>query len=137
MGPGPAPGPPHQCGASDECMCSPGMNNNGHNMQDFVLASDEAECCDLCKKKSGCVGWTFVPKSGNQCWLKDKIRMLTPDGSVTSGSVTGPAPGPSPGPSGCPGGSLDACIKLSPSDPSAFQACVQVCQVKCKSELLV
>lgn len=134
-GPGPAPGPPHQCGASKECMCSPGMNNNGHNMQDFVAASDETECCDLCKKKEGCVGWTYVPKSGNQCWLKDQIGSLTSDGSVTSGSITGPAPAPTP--SGCPGGSLDACISLCPTDPTTFKACVHVCQQKCKHAVIV
>merc|ERR1719261_781513 len=45
-----------------------------------------------------------------------------------------PPPSPSPSPSGCPGGSLQACIALCPSDPAAFQACMKVCQARCKSE---
>merc|ERR1711920_1027999 len=36
--PGPSPGPAHQCGTSKACMCNPGMNNDGHNMDDFVVA---------------------------------------------------------------------------------------------------
>lgn len=136
--PGPAPGPPHQCGTSKACTCSPGMNNGGHNMQDFVVSADESACCDLCQKKEGCVGWTYVPKSGNQCWLKDSIDSLTSDGSVTSGSIgSGPSPSPGPAPSGCPGGSLNACIALCPTDPTTFQTCVHTCQLRCGQEIVV
>jgi len=62
------------------------------------------------------------------------------------GSTDGPAPGPAPPsppspptptPSGCPGGTMQACIGLCPSDPTAFKACVAVCQERCKSEVVV
>merc|ERR1711988_87998 len=53
------------------------------------------------------------------------------------GPSPGPAPGPSPTPSGCPGGSLSACIGLCPSDPTAFQACVKICQQRCSGKSVV
>merc|ERR1711981_1216628 len=31
--PSPSPSPPHQCGAKDTCFCSPGMNNDGRNLE--------------------------------------------------------------------------------------------------------
>jgi len=144
--PPPAPGPPQQCGSSSACVCSPAKNNNGHNMQNAVQAGNQSHCCDLCQQTSGCVGWTFIPKDGNACWLKDEVGDLTDDGYVTSGHIgTLPPPTPvpvpvpvpptpvpvpvpvpptpvpvpvppSPSPSGCPGGSLDACIDLCPMD---------------------
>merc|ERR1712137_217637 len=49
----------------------------------------------------------------------------------------GPSPAPSPGPSGCPGGSLSACMNLCPTDPTAFQACVKICQQRCSGESIV
>jgi cellulose 1,4-beta-cellobiosidase len=57
----------------------------------------------------------------------------------TDGGAPGPSPGPAPGPSpsGCPGGSLSACMNLCPTDPTAFQACVKVCEEKCTSENVV
>jgi len=47
-----------------------------------------------------------------------------------------PSPGPSPGPSpsSCPGGSLSACMDMCPSDPVAFQACMQICLKRCSGE---
>merc|ERR1712139_179682 len=32
-GPSPVPSPPHTCGSSGACTCSPGMNNDGNNME--------------------------------------------------------------------------------------------------------
>lgn len=61
-------------------------------------------------------------------------------GSTTGSSpAPGPAPGPSPGPSpsGCPGGSLSECMKMCPSDPAAFKACVGICEARCKSSIIV
>merc|ERR1712139_509670 len=55
----------------------------------------------------------------------------------TDGSGPSPSPPSPPSPSGCPGGSLQACIGLCPSDPSAFQACVAVCEQRCKSDIVV
>jgi cellulose 1,4-beta-cellobiosidase len=57
----------------------------------------------------------------------------------TDGGAPGPSPGPAPGPSpsGCPGGSLSACMNLCPTDPTAFQACVKVCEQKCAGESVV
>lgn len=142
--PPPAPSPPHQCGSADACVCSPAMNNNGHNMDSSSISTpNETACCDACQKREGCVGWTFVPKDGNACWLKDEIGELTEDGYVTSGSLgvvpvptpsPQPTPSPSPVPSNCPGGSLDACIDLCPSDDTdLFKSCVQSCQRRCQS----
>lgn len=141
--PPPAPSPPHQCGSSSSCTCSPAMNNGGNNMDSSpVRATDEADCCDQCQQRDGCVGWTFIPKDGNACWLKDVIGDLTSDGYVTSGSVGAgpspsptPSPTPSPSPSDCPGGSLDACIDLCPED--VFASCVKSCQRRCKSQYFV
>jgi len=68
------------------------------------------------------------------------VEKNSPNSSVTYSNVkvgdfgstydSGPTP-PSPG--DCPGGSLTACIGLCPSDATAFQACVAVCQQKCSS----
>jgi len=68
-------------------------------------------------------------------------------GEIGSTDGSGPSPpGPSPpsppsppgpSPSGCPGGSLQACIGLCPSDPAAFQACVNVCTQRCESDIVV
>jgi cellulose 1,4-beta-cellobiosidase len=58
-------------------------------------------------------------------------------GSTTSGVTPGPSPPPSPGPAGCPGGSLSACMNLCPTDPTAFQACVKICEKRCPSSLVV
>merc|ERR1711985_32524 len=57
----------------------------------------------------------------------------------TDGGSPAPSPGPAPGPSpsGCPGGSLSACMNLCPTDPTAFQACVKVCEEKCASANVV
>ncbi len=42
---------------------------------------------------------------------------------------------PSPGAIYCPGGSLEACIKLCPTDePAAFEACVEVCEDRCDTD---
>merc|ERR550532_1278921 len=51
----------------------------------------------------------------------------------------GPSPGPSPSPppSGCPGGDLQACMGLCPADPTAFKACVQVCEQRCHGDTVV
>merc|ERR1712150_334283 len=153
--PPPVPSPPQQC---DKCVCSPGMNNGGHNMQNAVRADNETHCCDFCQQTKGCVGWTFIPKDGNACWLKDQIDGLQADGLVTSGSIgTVPPPSPvpptpvpvpptpvpvpptpTPTPSDCPGGSLDACIDLCPTDDTAlFHACVKSCQKRCKETILL
>merc|ERR1719265_973739 len=51
------------------------------------------------------------------------------------GSTTGSTPAPSPAPSDCPGGSLSNCIDLCP--PDVFAACVESCQRRCSSEILV
>jgi len=51
------------------------------------------------------------------------------------GSTTGSTPAPSPAPSDCPGGSLSNCINLCPAD--VFAACVESCQQRCSSEILV
>merc|ERR1719235_1845512 len=86
----------------------------------------------------------------------DDVENNAPDSSVTFsnirfgeiGSTDGGSPGPSPGPSppgpapgpspsGCPGGSLSACMNLCPTDPTAFQACVKVCEQKCAGESVV
>merc|ERR1712039_1126328 len=130
-------------------------------MQNAVQAGNQSHCCDLCQQTSGCVGWTFVPKDGNACWLKDEIGDLTDDGYVTSGHIgTLPPPTPvpapvpvpptpvpvpptpvpapptpTPSPSGCPGGSLDACIDLCPA--ATFTACVKACQQECGGDVLV
>merc|ERR1711879_653938 len=99
-------------------------------------ASSAEACCDLCQQAEGCVGWTWVPSSGDECWLKDQVGDLREDGSVTSGSLSNlpPSPAPSPSPSGCPGGSLDACIDLCPGDDAElFKACVKSCQRRCES----
>merc|ERR1712139_228071 len=71
----------------------------------------------------------------------DDVEANVPSSSVTFsnirygeiGSTDGGSPGPSPGPSpsGCPGGSLSNCMDLCPTDPAAFQACVQQCQKRC------
>jgi len=143
--PAPVPAPPQQC---HTCVCSPGQNNNGHNMQNSVRADNETHCCDLCQQTSGCVGWTFVPKDGNACWLKDQIDELVADGYVTSGrigSAPPPTPIPSPvpptpvpSPADCPGGSLTACIDLCPvDDQTLFTACVHSCQRRCPSEMVL
>jgi len=152
--PGPVPGPPQQCGKSAGCVCSPAMNNDGHNMHSSAVhAEDESNCCDQCQQTTGCVGWTFVPKDGNACWLKDSIGALHADDLVTSGALNGivpvpppsppapvpspPPPTPSPAPSDCPGGSLDACINLCPIDDEAlFKACVRSCQRRCTSSMV-
>merc|ERR1712151_417318 len=55
----------------------------------------------------------------------------------TDRGAPGPSPGPSPSPSGCPGGSLSAYMNLCPSDPTAFQACVKICQQRCSGESVV
>lgn len=91
------------------------------------------------------MGWTFVPKDGNACWLKDQIGQLTSDGFVTSGSIGVPPPAPTPipppspaPPADCPGGSLDACIDLCPADDKdLFKACVKSCQRRCQSQDIV
>ena len=140
-GPGPSPGPPsppHACGASSTCVCHPGMNHDGHNMAaTAAVAADEAACCDLCTRTTGCVGWTYVPQSGNECWLKDRIEAFHADPYVTSGVVNGTAPAPpSPSPSSCPGGLLSKCIDLCPSTPAtAYKACVESCVTRCSHEI--
>merc|ERR1712032_1670960 len=60
-----------------------------------------------------------------------------PAPSPGPGPAPGPSPGPSPSPSGCPGGSLSACMNLCPTDPTAFQACVKICQQRCSGESVV
>merc|ERR1712070_786432 len=135
-GPSPTPSPPHQCGTKDACSCSPGMNNDGNNMESGPRTASSAEaCCDFCQQAEGCIGWTWVPGSGNQCWLKDQVGDLREDDYVTSGCIGGvpPSPSPSPAPSDCPGGSLGACIDLCPGDDDLFKACVKSCQRRCAS----
>jgi len=146
-GPSPTPSPPYECGASEACHCSPGKNNDGNNMESSARrASTADECCDFCQKEERCVGWTWIPQSGNECWLKDVIGDLRDDGYVTSGKVTGKGPVPSPTPtppspsppSDCPGGSLDACLDMCPADDAdLFEACVKSCQRRCSSQLIV
>merc|ERR1712190_535359 len=58
-------------------------------------------------------------------------------GSTTSDDSPSPGPSPGPSPSGCPGGSLSACMNLCPTDPTAFQACVKVCESKCSGNTVV
>ena len=68
------------------------------------------------------------------------VEKNSPDSSVKYSNIKvgdfnstfTPGPGPSPQ---CPGGSLSACIGLCPSDPTAFKACVQVCEDRCSSAL--
>lgn len=82
------PSGPHTCGGTGGCLCSPGMNNGGHNMLDHaIVTSGETECCDRCQQTEGCVGWTFIGGSGNECWLKDQVDDMYEDGSVTSGAI--------------------------------------------------
>jgi cellulose 1,4-beta-cellobiosidase len=146
--PGPTPSPPYQCGAKETCNCSPGKNNDGRNMESSARrASTADECCDFCQSVGNCVGWTWIPQSGNECWLKDQIGDLRDDGAVTSGSngrsptpapTPTPSPTPSPVPSDCPGGSLDACLDMCPDDDAdLFKACVKSCQRRCESQYIV
>jgi beta-glucosidase len=48
-----------------------------------------------------------------------------------------PSPPAPPSPAGCPGGSLSACMRMCPSDPVAYQACVKECTVRCPRVLVV
>merc|ERR1712176_984218 len=94
----------------NKCECSPGMNNDGINMEDAArIATDEGDCCDQCQKTKGCRGWTFVPGSGNECWLKNQIGNLRSDDSVISGKIKGAKPTPGPGPSR-QGGKSSGCV---------------------------
>lgn len=49
---------------------------------------------------------------------------------------TPPSPTP-PSPPGCPGGSLAACMKSCPTDPTAYEACVKDCTARCSSVVVV
>merc|ERR1712134_174715 len=102
-GPSPTPSPPYECGSSEACHCSPGMNN-GNNMESSARrASTADECCNLCQAEERCVGWTWIQQSGNECWLKDQISdSLRQDDYVVSGKVTGKGPVPSPTPTPTP-----------------------------------
>merc|ERR1712070_384741 len=55
----------------------------------------------------------------------------TPQPTAPTPPAPTPVPSPVPSPSGCPGGSLAACIGMCPTQASAFQPCVTVCQDRC------
>lgn len=60
-----------------------------------------------------------------------KIGEIGSTDGGSPGPSPGPTPAPGPSPSGCPGGSLSKCMDMCPTDPKAFQACVQECQKRC------
>merc|ERR1711948_107098 len=88
-----------------------------------------------CAASTGEPGATRTQYPNSQVQYKN-IKFGT-IGSTTKNLPPSPPSPPSPSPSGCPGGSLEACIGLCPSDPTAFQACVTACQQRCKSEIVV
>jgi len=69
------------CGEPQE-----GMNTFGGKNMKSVRAEAVGNCCLACMETDGCMGYTFLPGTGD-CWLKSHFGEVQPDAMAVSGPV--------------------------------------------------
>lgn len=69
------------CGEPQE-----GMDTFGGKNIKSVRAEAVGNCCLSCMETDGCMGYTFIPGSGD-CWLKSHLGEMRPDANAVSGAV--------------------------------------------------
>jgi len=104
----PAPSPPGPPGPSPSGDCPGGSLSACEDACSVVTGDAYDACVAVCK--DDCPGTT----------------------TTAAPAPAPPAPSPpAPVPGGCPGGSLSACIKDCPTNPTVFQVCVTHCEELC------
>merc|ERR1711920_1121121 len=67
-------------------MGQEGMNTFGGKSIKSVRAKAVGNCCLTCMETDGCMGYTFIPGTGD-CWLKSNFGEMQPDANAVSSPV--------------------------------------------------